>query len=629
MKYGKAEILKTILIAALGALSCGGPQNDSTSGVGASDQIGHTRSVGLILKFPEGYGYDQSRGAIYPPPLQNAEAAPSYITSVTLTVTGGDNTYTYDVPLTTGIVDLSIVVGEYTFSVTVITEFGDTFTGSTTVTLTEGENPPISISLEVNGRPTANSISVSNESPATGDTISFTANFTDDDDNDTYTFAWSVSAGSVSGTGQTVSWTAPEETASVTISLTVSDDKGGVSDSVSITIEILAKPVINSVTTSDSSPYIGAEITLTCEATDANGDSLSYNWSGGTTGSGASITYTVTTSDAVTFICTVSDGTFSVSENVSINSVETKPTNLQASVATDNITLTWDPISNTRTNSSLIGTAITGSVSYNLYWSTTTGTGTGGTKISSVSSGYVHSGRTYGTTYYYVVTSVTDGGESEASNEANAKPDKLLAGLFTDSNLQTCVDGYGKTYASELTNINCASKGIVSLTGLEYLTNLTVLGLNSNSIVTVTPIASLTKLTQLRANANNIVDVSSLTSLATNLTDLRLHNNDIVNVTPIASLVNLTALWLNSNNLDGTSSVDSLVALTSMTALNIQSNSSMSCAKAHTMICGSGNTVVTGACTPASTGLGTSVDITGDGVGNIDTPTNGTNCTNP
>jgi cellulose 1,4-beta-cellobiosidase len=89
------------------------------------------------------------------------------------------------------------------------------------------------------------------------------------------------------------------------------------------------------------------------------------------------------------------------------------PTGVAASPGDGQVTITWP--------------AVAGATSYNLYWSTTNGAGTGGTRISGVTSPYTQTGRTNGTTYYYVVTAVNTVGESAASSQASATPQVATA----------------------------------------------------------------------------------------------------------------------------------------------------------------------------------------------------------
>jgi Fibronectin type III domain len=80
-----------------------------------------------------------------------------------------------------------------------------------------------------------------------------------------------------------------------------------------------------------------------------------------------------------------------------------KPSQLAAVAADSQVTLTWAAASDADT--------------YNVYWSATSGvTKATGTKIAAVSSPYVHTGRTNGTTYHYIVTASNGDGEGGASN---------------------------------------------------------------------------------------------------------------------------------------------------------------------------------------------------------------------
>jgi parallel beta-helix repeat protein len=85
------------------------------------------------------------------------------------------------------------------------------------------------------------------------------------------------------------------------------------------------------------------------------------------------------------------------------------PTGATATAGNGQVTISWN--------------AVSGATSYNIYWSTTSGvTKTSGTRISGSTSPFTHSGRTNGSTYYYVVTAVNSFGESVASIQVSAMP---------------------------------------------------------------------------------------------------------------------------------------------------------------------------------------------------------------
>ncbi len=95
-------------------------------------------------------------------------------------------------------------------------------------------------------------------------------------------------------------------------------------------------------------------------------------------------------------------------------SAPSAPTGISATAGDGQATISWN--------------AVSGATSYNIYWSTTSGVSkTNGTKISNATSPYVHTGRTNGTTYYYVVTAVNGYGESGESSQVSATPQATAA----------------------------------------------------------------------------------------------------------------------------------------------------------------------------------------------------------
>ena len=167
-------------------------------------------------------------------------------------------------------------------------------------------------------------------------------------------------------------------------------------------------------------------------------------------------------------------------------SVPDVPGNVLAIAGDQRVTVTWD--------------SVAGADTYNVYRSTVSGTGTGGTMVNVGNSPFYHDGVTNGTPYYYVVTAVTSGVQSDASVEATTTPvDILISSLiFADVNLQTCAVNTGATFVHDLVSLSCAVKNIADITGIEALTSMTSLNLfANNNIVDIGALAGLTRLTDL------------------------------------------------------------------------------------------------------------------------------------
>jgi subtilisin family serine protease len=120
----------------------------------------------------------------------------------------------------------------------------------------------------------------------------------------------------------------------------------------------------------------------------------------------------------------------STGSNPTVPAAPAAPANLQATAGNGQVVLSW--------------AASTGATGYNVKRSTTSGSG-----YASVASGAVSGTRftdgsvANGTTYYYVVTAVNDGGESAGSSQVSATPAAPAdSGLAAPTNLKVTVSSY-------------------------------------------------------------------------------------------------------------------------------------------------------------------------------------------
>jgi hypothetical protein len=210
-------------------------------------------------------------------------------TSTEGSISGTGSTVSWTAPAT---------VGTYTVTVSVSDGKGGTATQSVSITVTN-RNPAIS-------NLTANPATVNSGGSTT---IGCTAS---DPDSDTLTYSWTYTGGSISGTGSTVTWTAPSAFGIYIVTAIVNDGKGGTAtQSVFITVTN-HNPAISSLTATPASVVTGANSTIRCTASDPDGDALTYSWTitgGSISGTGSTVTWTAP-STAGTFYITVivSDG---------------------------------------------------------------------------------------------------------------------------------------------------------------------------------------------------------------------------------------------------------------------------------------------------------------------------------
>ena len=136
-----------------------------------------------------------------------------------------------------------------------------------------------------------------------------------DRNNDSLTFHWSASQGSITGTGDIVTWTAPDTIVITTIMCIVTDGRGG-TDTARVDLSVVPAtnhaPVILRVSATPRKIDLLGTSVLLCAASDPDGDTLVYSWSssGGTiSGSGSSVSWNAPgVAGNVIVRCIVDDG---------------------------------------------------------------------------------------------------------------------------------------------------------------------------------------------------------------------------------------------------------------------------------------------------------------------------------
>jgi len=169
-----------------------------------------------------------------------------------------------------------------------------------------------------------------------------------DPDGDALTYDWSSTGGTFSGTGNVVSWAAPEQYGNWDIIVTVKDGKGGTTQA-SVTLGVVQNqdPVISSLAADPITVLPQSRSTVTCIASDPDGDPLTYSWEasqGEITGVGKTVTWIAPDREGwFTITVTVDDnkGGLSVS-TVSVAAERTVMTKTFTPVANETGTVTSD-----------------------------------------------------------------------------------------------------------------------------------------------------------------------------------------------------------------------------------------------------------------------------------------------
>jgi len=146
-----------------------------------------------------------------------------------------------------------------------------------------------------NHRPIITSLAAEPERVLPSGTCQIVCNATDSD-GDELSYGWSADGGAITGKGATVTWTAPGAAGFYNVTAIVLDScGGGVMKEVTIEVRANRPPAINSLVANTVWTTPSGNLQVTCNATDPDGDELSYAWTttgGNISGTGAVVNWT-------------------------------------------------------------------------------------------------------------------------------------------------------------------------------------------------------------------------------------------------------------------------------------------------------------------------------------------------
>lgn len=211
----------------------------------------------------------------------------------------------------------------------------------------------IQVVVLANRPPIITSLSSSSGEILRGGLTSITCTATDEDE-DNLSYVWTSSSGTIQGSGSIVQWRAPQASGTYRIKVVVSDGYYSDSDSIQVFIAPNRPPTISNLIANPMEVVHGGSSTLTCTASDDDGDNLSYTWtaqSGSFRGSGTSVLWEAPATSGVYWIKVAVDDGYDVdTDSVQLTVVPPNlpparpydpfPTNGESNAPTS-LTLTW------------------------------------------------------------------------------------------------------------------------------------------------------------------------------------------------------------------------------------------------------------------------------------------------
>ncbi len=161
-----------------------------------------------------------------------------------------------------------------------------------------------------------------------------------DRDGDELSYNWSAGGGEINGEGATVTWTAPHSEGSYNVTVTVSDGRGDkVMKQVTIEVRANTPPAITSLIADAVWTLPSGSLNVTCDASDPDGDELSYEWTasgGDISGTGPEVIWTAPEEvDIYHVTVVVTDGHgSSATDSLSISVASEQPPNIKALLVT-------------------------------------------------------------------------------------------------------------------------------------------------------------------------------------------------------------------------------------------------------------------------------------------------------